>query len=69
MNFQVISAFCLTISAKDHERVRRAGVGSTPYNLSLNTPLPRRKDIMGKNENKRQLMDLDRYSRINYDIS
>ena len=27
------------ISAKDHERQRRAGVGSTIFNLDLNSPL------------------------------
>ena len=28
------------ISAKDHERQRRVGVGSTTFNLDLNSPLP-----------------------------
>ena len=29
------------ISAKDHGRIRRGGEGSTDYNLTINSPLPR----------------------------
>ena len=46
------------VSAKDHEHVRRAGDGATAYHLSLNSPLPQWKDVMGNNENKRQLIHL-----------
>ena len=43
------------VSAKDHERVRRAGIGSINYELTVNTPLPRREAIMRNKHNKRQL--------------
>ena len=40
------------LSAKDHERIRRGGVGSKSYNIDLNTPLPKREVIMRNNHNK-----------------
>ena len=46
------------VSAKDHERLRRAGHGTRPYHLATNTPLPARKYVMGNNDNKRQLIQL-----------
>ena len=46
------------ISAKVYERLRRAGDGSRPYHLAINTPLPAIKDVMGNNDNKRQLIRL-----------
>ena len=46
------------ISAKDHERYRRAGEGSTEYKLTLTCPLPGREAIMKNKENKRQLSQL-----------
>ena len=36
------------ISAKDHERQRRAGVGSNTFNLDLNSPLPSREAVIRK---------------------
>ena len=41
------------ISAKDHESQRRAGVGSTTFNLDLNSPLPSHEAMM-KNKSKKQ---------------
>ena len=46
------------ISAKDHERQRRAGEGSTAYQLTLNSPFPGRDAIMKNKNNKRQLTQL-----------
>ena len=46
------------ISAKDHERQRRAGKGSTEYQLTLNSPLPGRDAIMKNKNNKRKLSQL-----------
>lgn len=43
------------ISAKDHERMRRAGLGSINYDLTINTPLPKRDAIMRNKHNKLQL--------------
>ena len=40
------------LSAKDHERVRRAGIGSTKYNLTVNTQLPNREAIMRNKHSK-----------------
>ena len=42
-------------SAKDHERCRRAGVGSTTFNLAMNSPLPSREAVM---KNKQQAWPL-----------
>ena len=39
------------ISAKDHERIRRAGEGSTDCNLTINSPLPSQDAIL-KNKHK-----------------
>ena len=47
-----------TASAKDQERQRRAGVGSTEFNLNLNTPLSGRDHVMKNSDNKRQLSRL-----------
>ena len=52
------------ISPKDHERTRRAGVGTVDYNLNLQTILPRREAIMKNKNNKRELSAL--LSRHNY---
>jgi hypothetical protein len=46
------------ISAKDHERQRRAGVGSTTFNLDLNSSLPSREAVMKNKHNKRGLSRL-----------
>ena len=46
------------ISAKDHERQRRAGVGSSTFNLDLNSPLLSREAVMKKKHNKRGLSRL-----------
>ena len=43
------------LSPKDHERMRRAGVGSTNYNIAINSPLPSRDAILKNTHNKRQL--------------
>ena len=43
------------VSPKDHERMRRAGVGSMNYNLAINSPLPSRDAILKNKHNKRQL--------------
>ena len=45
-------------SAKDHERQRRAGEGSTEYQLTLNSTLPGRDAIMKNKQNKKQLAQL-----------
>ena len=42
-------------SAKDHERRRRAGVGSTTFSLAMNSPLPSREAVMKNKHNKRGL--------------
>ena len=44
--------------AKDHERRRRAGVETTEYKLTINTPLPRREAVMKSTSNKKQLARL-----------
>ena len=44
-----------TVSPKDHERMPRAGVGSTNYNIAINSPLPNRDAILKNKHNKRQL--------------
>ena len=46
------------LSAKDHERQRRAGVGSTTFNLDLNCPLPSREALLKNKINKRCLARL-----------
>ncbi len=46
------------VSAKDHERQRRAGEGSIEYQLTLNSPLAGRDAIMKNKDNKRQLSQL-----------
>lgn len=38
------------ISAEDHERQRRVGVGPTTFNLNLNSPLPSREAVMSKHK-------------------
>ena len=45
-----------SVSAKDHERMRRAGIGSINYNLTINTRLPSRDAIMRNKHNKLQLV-------------
>ena len=45
-------------SVKDHERRRRAGVGSTTFNLAMNSPLPSREAVMKNKHNKRALSRL-----------
>ena len=45
-------------SAKDHERRRRAGVGSTTFNLAMNSPLPSGEAVMKNKHNKRGLSRL-----------
>ena len=43
------------VSAKDHERMQRAGLSSINYDLTINTPLPSRDSIMRNKHNKLQL--------------
>ena len=43
------------MSAKDHVRQRRAGVGSTTFNRDLNSPLPSREEVMRNKHNKHGL--------------
>ncbi len=45
-------------SAKEHERNRRAGEGSTDFNITYNTQLPRRDSIIKNTGNKRGLFNL-----------
>ena len=45
-------------TAKEHERQRRAGEGSTEYNIVLNTTLAGRDSIMKNTANKRKLCNL-----------
>ena len=45
------------ISSKDHERIRRGDVGSTDYNLPINSSLPSRDAIL-KNKHKLELSDM-----------
>ena len=44
-----------SLSAKDHERKRGAGEGSTDYNLTANSPLLNRDAILKNKLNKREL--------------
>ena len=46
------------LSAKDHERNRRAGTGSETHTLSLNSILPPRDEILKNKNNKKQLNEL-----------
>lgn len=46
------------LSAKDHERQKRAAESSTEYHLSLKTPLPGRDTVMKNKANKRRLGEL-----------
>ena len=46
------------VSAKGHERQRRAGESSTEYRLTLTTPLPSRNKVMKNKANKRRLGEL-----------
>ena len=48
-------------SAKDHERRRRAGIGSTTFNLAMNIPLPSREAVMKNKHNKRWPLPSSRY--------
>lgn len=43
------------VSAKDHERVRRAGEVLIDYELSITSPLPKRDAILKSKNNKRRL--------------
>ncbi len=43
------------LSAKDHERMRRAGEGSTDYNLTTSSPLPHRDAVLKNKHNKQEL--------------
>ena len=45
-------------TAKDHERVRRAGAGSKEFHLRPNTPLPCRKAILKNSKNKSLLASI-----------
>ena len=46
------------ISAKDHERQRRGGIGSNTFNLDLNSPLSSREAVIKNKHNKRGLSRL-----------
>ena len=43
------------VSPEDHERMGCAGVGSTNYNIAINSLLPSRDAILKNKHNKRQL--------------
>ena len=43
------------ISAKDHEGQWRADIGSTTFNLTINSPLPSREAVVRNKHNKRSL--------------
>ncbi|KAK3877225.1 hypothetical protein Pcinc_018025 [Petrolisthes cinctipes] len=43
------------LSAKDHERMRRGGEGSINFNLTINSPLPKRDTILKNKHNKLEL--------------
>ena len=45
----------LDVSAKDHERLRRAGESIIDYELSISSTLPKRNAIMKSKNNKRML--------------
>ena len=45
-------------TAKDHERMRRAGAGSKDFHLTQNTPLPCREAILKNSENKSLLASI-----------
>ncbi|KAK4327240.1 hypothetical protein Pmani_002296 [Petrolisthes manimaculis] len=53
------------LSAKDQERMRRGGEGSIDFNLTINSPLPKRDTILKNKHNKLELsrvlstMDMD----------
>ena len=53
------------LSAKDHERMRHGGEGSIDFNLTINSPLPKRDAILRNKHNKQELscvlstMDMD----------
>ena len=49
------------VSPKDHEWMRRTGVGSTNYNIAINSPLPSRYVILKNKHNKRQLSQVLSY--------
>ena len=46
------------VSPKDHELMRRGGVGSMNYNLAINSPLPSRDAILKNKQNKPVLKEL-----------
>ena len=56
--FSVFRTEALASPAKDHERQRRAGVGSNTFNVDLNSPLPSREAVMKNTHNKRGLSRL-----------
>ena len=43
------------LSAKDHQRMRRASEGSTDYNLTGNSPVAKRDAILKNKRNKHEL--------------
>ena len=47
-----------SVSAKDHERMRRTDLNSIDYNLTINTQLPSRDAIMRNKHNKMQLLNM-----------
>ena len=53
------------ISPKGHERRQRTGLGSTNYNIAINSPLPNRGAITKNNNNKRQMIRV----LITFDVS
>ena len=57
------------MSAKDHERQRRAGVGSNTFNLDLNSPLPSREAVMKNKHKKRGLSRLPRAFNLGCGVS
>eukprot|EP00064_Thunnus_orientalis_P013562 superscaffoldBa00002229_g13601 len=63
LNRYIIQTFVIfdwyeQISAKDHEKQRRAGESSTEYHLSLTTPLPSCDKVMMNKTNKQRLVEL-----------
>lgn len=48
-------------SAKDHERIRRAGEASVKYNITDLNPLPNRETIIKNKANKKKKKTLHKY--------
>ena len=60
--YQVVFDMYDDLSAKDHEGMRRAGEGSTDYNLTANRPLPNRDAILKNSTTSRNSRGCRPYS-------